>query len=295
MTKNKEINVFSVSFLDLLSGALAAVIILFIIIPKATPEAQDALDTLQQIEVSVEELEDLIELARNSIPTEIYDQIMAEVNRLNQLLEELRYQLNELQEELARCRNELARCIEEQNQLQQSIDRLTREIHQANERISELELELHQTQVMDGISDIFFGVNAKLGVVCSWDEDTDVDLWMRNNATNEWINYRNQTTSFGVLMEDITSRGSREDFYELIFQSDIVSGSYEIFVHLFSTLSSANVTGAILMFPGHRNEIRIDYGPIMLRSGLLRESDPPEGGVRVGTLTITENNISLQR
>ena len=40
----KEINIFSISFLDLLSGALGAVIILYIIIPKLNAEEIELLD-----------------------------------------------------------------------------------------------------------------------------------------------------------------------------------------------------------------------------------------------------------
>ena len=42
----KEINIFGTSFLDLLSGALGAVIILFIIVPKMSVQQQEALQEL---------------------------------------------------------------------------------------------------------------------------------------------------------------------------------------------------------------------------------------------------------
>lgn len=45
MRKRREINAFSISFLDLLSGALGAVIILYVAIPKNVPEvAKDQID-----------------------------------------------------------------------------------------------------------------------------------------------------------------------------------------------------------------------------------------------------------
>ena len=46
----QEINIFGTSFLDLLSGALAAVIILFIIIPKMTKEDVELLEKVKEIQ-----------------------------------------------------------------------------------------------------------------------------------------------------------------------------------------------------------------------------------------------------
>ena len=37
MARRREVNVFSLSFLDLISGALGAVIILYVAVPKANP------------------------------------------------------------------------------------------------------------------------------------------------------------------------------------------------------------------------------------------------------------------
>ena len=57
----KEINIFGTSFLDLLSGALAAVIILFIIVPKMTQENIDAIEKVKKIEAVVESIDVALE------------------------------------------------------------------------------------------------------------------------------------------------------------------------------------------------------------------------------------------
>ena len=51
--KRKEINVFGTSFLDLLSGALAAVIILFVIVPKGVSINPDLIKEVKEIEAII--------------------------------------------------------------------------------------------------------------------------------------------------------------------------------------------------------------------------------------------------
>lgn len=55
MKKRREINAFSISFLDLLSGALGAVIILYVAIPKNPPADPDKVDK-SVVEAYVQEL-----------------------------------------------------------------------------------------------------------------------------------------------------------------------------------------------------------------------------------------------
>ena len=51
MKKRREINVFSISFLDLLSGALGAVIILYVALPKNVPQVDDSVKIMLQKDV----------------------------------------------------------------------------------------------------------------------------------------------------------------------------------------------------------------------------------------------------
>lgn len=54
MRKRREIQLFSISFLDLLSGALGAVIILYVAIPKNKPVEVDPTDKIVREQLSVE-------------------------------------------------------------------------------------------------------------------------------------------------------------------------------------------------------------------------------------------------
>ncbi len=66
MRKRREIPLFSISFLDLLSGALGAVIILYVAIPKNVPvkdriEDNSVVETMKELKVTQDELKKLKE------------------------------------------------------------------------------------------------------------------------------------------------------------------------------------------------------------------------------------------
>ena len=95
----KEINIFGTSFLDLLSGALGAVIILFIIVPKMSVQQQEALQELETLNVQVEQLSDLMEQLENSVPQELYQQIEQQLEDMQSTITTLTAQVEQLQSE----------------------------------------------------------------------------------------------------------------------------------------------------------------------------------------------------
>ena len=72
MKKRKEINAFSVSFLDILAGALGAVIILFIVVPKIDLQDIQKLKTLEDLEMQVQSMDSLLQIVETSIPEADY-------------------------------------------------------------------------------------------------------------------------------------------------------------------------------------------------------------------------------
>ena len=292
MAGKKHINVFSVSFLDLLSGALAAVIILFIIIPKTTVEQQEVNETLEQIDVNIEEIQDILETVSENIPAEIYQQIEEQIDQLRNLNEELRQQVEQLQMELTQTISDLEECEQERLRQEENIEELTEQLESAQAQIEHLEQQIAESP---GISDKFFGLDAELGVVAEWSEDLDVDLWLRDNNTDQWCSYQNRETHFGILSEDVRSQPEGQELYELIYQRTLRPGTYDIWVHMYSTTGTATVSGYAILNPGRYNEQKITYGPITLQNRNNRPPSPPRGGSKVGTLTVTETSISLER
>lgn len=109
----KDIQVFGLSFLDLLSGALAAVIILFVVVPKMSSDEQAILDEMEQLEMDVESFRAVMEELKSSIDADVYAQVMQTIddmeNHLNQLSEQVASQ-QELIAELEKYRDWMAQC-----------------------------------------------------------------------------------------------------------------------------------------------------------------------------------------
>ena len=296
----KEINIFGTSFLDLLSGALAAVIILFIIVPKMTSEQQSALEEIERMNVQMEDLNHLMERLQNSVPQDVYEEIQAQMEALRNTADELREQAQQMQERLAAAESEnqrLRRELEQRQDVRQQNEQLQRQNEQLQQRISQLEAQLQQQRPSpgQGISDgKVFGMNAELGVVCQWPENVDVDLYVKNLSTGDICYYGAKNQPFGSLMEDITSRTSPDDDrYELLYQNKIIPGSYQIYVNIYYGTNNhwdgtpAHVEGYIVMFPGKPNQIKIPYQPVVLTQG--------GQNTIIGTLNVTPNQKNLQK
>ncbi len=266
----RDINIFTVAFLDLLAGALAAVIILFVVIPKMTHEQVDAVETLERLEIQAEELEALIEQAQNSIPTELYEQIQSQIEQLNSTIQELNNDINTLNSELSNCRESLREAQQEIEQLRSQISRTSSQ-------------NLNQNT---GPGQKLFGVDAKFAIVITWAADFDVDLHIVNTANNKKVFFRNMRESWGVLLSDVTERQGDEDMYELFYQNEIVPGTYDVYIHLYSNVSqSVHVSGYIAIFPFTTQEVKKD-----LSARTIRHSD---GLVKLGTVRLTSNSFSF--
>ncbi len=286
----KEINIFGTSFLDLLSGALAAFIILFVIVPKMSSEQVNALEELEQLDVQVSELRDILENARNSIPQDVYEEIECQVESMQNTISSLSNELEDMQRRLAAAEQENQSLTAENVQLRDENNRL-------RERIEQLERQTRTSSdnsSSNGISDgKVFGMNAKLGIVCMWEEkNPDVDLYVKDTSSGQVCNFNHKNTSFGNLMEDVLSRTSADDDrYELFYQPTIVPGTYEVYVNIYSGQTNwdgrpAHVNGYIVLYPGKENEKKIDYPTVtIVQKGV---------NMRIGTLVVTEHDIMLR-
>lgn len=92
MAAKREVQVFSISFLDLLSGALGAVIILFIAVPKAKGP-QEAAQKAQVIDIKAE-------ISQN-VPGNSSEELNQEINMLSAKVKQLEIENETLLEKLA--------------------------------------------------------------------------------------------------------------------------------------------------------------------------------------------------
>ena len=267
----KELNPFSVSFLDLLSGALAAVIILFIIVPKLNNQQQEILQTVDSLNVTSEQLQELIERARNSISRDLYEQMQQQLNQLNQQIEQLQQQAANLTQQLSQC--------------QQENEQLRRQLQEQKRRT--------EAVASGGPGAKMFGVNAKFAVVCMWNKDLDVDLYLKDINTNKWIYYGKPQQRFGKYLTDIRHVEPGEDIFEMIYQPDtIVPGTYEVWYHLYTgTEDTVTVRGYVVLFPFSPNEQKVKFNDKVIHHN---QSPIDGGGVKVAIIHLTQNSMNVQ-
>lgn len=133
----RKVNIFSISILDILSGALGAVIILYIILPKFNSETLEQVKELESLNatvVQVQQLEDMINQLENSVEKELFEKIEAQIKELKQTIEKLKSEVETLQRDLATAQKK----IEEQKQ---KIQDLENQIQELNEQITQLKKE----------------------------------------------------------------------------------------------------------------------------------------------------------
>lgn len=136
----KEINIFNVSFLDLLSGALGAVIILYVIIPKMSATEQETLETLQNLQVEAQEVQQMMAQLENSVDKELFAQLEEKINTMQQNIEKLTQQVTEMSAQLKDAKEKLAQCEEQLEELKQAKE----ELEEVKKRLAECEAKLAQ-------------------------------------------------------------------------------------------------------------------------------------------------------
>lgn len=151
MKNKREFNPFNISFLDVLAGALGAVIILFLIIPKIDIQDIEKLETLKALEAEISSIDSVLAVVKNSVPQEDYEaliefsgKIQAAIQQLNKEVESLQSTVsiktkenNTLRAEVIE-KNKLIKVLEEKIQNSES---LQAEINSLQSRISQLETE----------------------------------------------------------------------------------------------------------------------------------------------------------
>ncbi len=285
----KEVNIFGTSFLDLLSGALGAVIILFIIVPKMSLQQQETLQELETLNVQVGQLSELMEQLENSVSRDVFVQLQQQLDDMQNTISSLSSQVERLQAENSSLRSE----NEELREQVRRHENIEREYEDARRRIRELEERLEEQTESDGISGgKIFGINAELGIVCIWPENVDVDLYVKNMSTGEICYFAEKDRQWGSLSEDIRTRTEGDDRYELFYQREIVPGEYQIYVNIFTSENMpwngtpATVSCYAVLYPGKSNQKKINFRTVRLTQA--------QQDIYLGVLRVTNNNIYLQ-
>ena len=267
----QEINIFGTSFLDLLSGALAAVIILFVIVPKMTRENADLLRKVEEIQVIAADVDDLLDKIKNSVPREVLESLEDEMNDLKSKLEELQHKLQELEEEVKRVSDERDRWKETAAKQREELEELQARLAAAEARAKEAEEKSRTANTVEKT----LGVFAQFGILCKWSEtEADVDMGVqRFSARPEqcWRMYPSK--KWGILGEDVRERrAGEEERFELFYVPQIYADEYTFWVNVFeqSAGAAANVSCILIFHPGKPDEKRREIGPVYVTKGRIK-------------------------
>lgn len=240
--RNREINVFSMSALDLFASALGAFILLAIVIfpyfpnttrvPAPTSPAPPALDLQQQ-------------------------------------LEEVRRQLADTQRRLVEARNDAtepealrARVAEVEEQLEESQSRLAdaeanaAELNRIHDRLAAAEEQLADARELgDSLQEALTEERRRkfLLVTISWDRTDDVDLHVVDPRGNEYYYAERRYADSAAQFEEDTIAGPGNEVW---LHPRVEPGEYAIYYRLFNQQSnSVDVRGSVVHSDG-REELQ---------------------------------------
>ena len=261
---SKEINIFNISFLDLLSGALGAVIILYVIIPKLTQEQVQELIELETLREQVQNVDDIIEELENSIPRELYEQIESQFQALREQIEQIRQTVTQLESRIENLQNQLSECQQAQQQLQQQVQELEEQVENLKKQLQQCQIENQslqsqnnnlQNQVQDltpyknwmdnyeftpdsprppkDCNECIDPIDITFIVVSiNWEtQKQDIDLWVIDpNGKKFYYSKKKHTGIRGLLSVDDTDGPGLEVFQVV----RAYPGDYKVYYHLYS-------------------------------------------------------------
>lgn len=106
----KQVNPFSIAFLDVMACALGAVLLLYVIVPKVSSEEVEAIREHREI---IDQIDSILERLEASVERDLYVQILREVEELQQQIEAMAAENRELQESLTEAQETIDQYINE--------------------------------------------------------------------------------------------------------------------------------------------------------------------------------------
>lgn len=292
----KELNVFSISFLDLLSGALGALIIMFIVVPKMTSEQQETIETMDELNVQAAEVAEMIEELENSVPREVLEELTQQMEQLQETAQQAREVAEQLQEENERLTSEMESERRARYEAEAAAHRARAEAAQSEQEATEARRAAAAAEAAaaggGGAGAEMFGVSAEFAVVSKWTENLDVDLYLHDLGSGQWCHYQATNPGFAKYLADIQSRENQDDSgYEMIFQQQLKPGTYEVWLHLYSTSGTSSVESYAVFYPYTEREDKHEFSTISIN----HTSKPTQGGgYKLGTITLTAGGMTVR-
>ena len=257
----RELNIFNVSFIDLLSGALAAVVILLLIIPKSSYENQEIQEIIAELELDVSRITELVNNELMNISAEVYQELLGLVEEMESTIEGLKSTILTQNQYIAELENNVEIMTAENERLQQALDAMNNRYNELEAAHSELQADLNSDNIQAGSKSLkfLFGTNADFAILYRWSEDLDFDIYLKENITGEVCYFRNTPTSFARLLEDI-QKSTGEEGSEVIYMglNELKTGNYTLMVKVYTEGGRSTPKGQIFLYPNSSRERKID-------------------------------------
>ena len=216
---SREINIFSMSALDLFASALGAFILIAIILFPYFPNTGDSPERVAEVRAELAQVQQELQ------------QTQADLRECRSEVEQLLDQLQQSQSSLQTCRSELERIQEDLQQVQSSLPACRSQLAQAETQLDSCQEELKRRFLL---------------ILMSWSTRDDVDLHIIDPRGREYYYAaRSFSGSAAKLEEDnITGPGN-----EIWLHPEATPGDYRILYNLFSRRSGGsrvNVRGSML-------------------------------------------------
>lgn len=311
----KEINPFSIAFLDLMSGALAAVIILFVIVPKSDFKVDLIDDNFKAINTGFAEIDSIISSWMDVMSEEEIAFILDKTSKLQESFKELEESSRVLQVRLDETKQENKQLNMRLNLAERKLEQLKKNEpaqpkiastakSPANKNAAQAQQEsfTQTTEAtskdanparVEGKGDFLFGINAPFATMITWEDNTyDITLHFKDEK-GTICDYYQRKTSFAQWVK-LPSRFTSTP-YQAIIQSELAPGTYEIHAHIKKPRKGGkiNISGFVAINPEGGSPKKIDLGQIE-----ITESLPPHRSgatTKIGTVVITENDIKWSR
>ncbi len=305
---------FNMSFIDLLAGALGAVVMLFIIIPKVDIEQMEELEALAAAEFEIKSLDSLLIMVKSSVPDSDYTAIIEQTQRLQMTIGNLRKDVNELQ-------GQLSQKIQEKKQLEQQLSKLENQNEALRKKVSDLQKRQPKSEEKEvpekaplaenqpdkeeedysepidttpGIGDFQMGFNPPLTVMIEWEsKDHWVHLYMKPKDSNFWCFYQSKrrVTPFGKWAR---FKFKKTPYEAIVQDQELTQGEYEIYAQLDKPRSGGEtiIQGFIAANPKEGVPQMIRFGDIKVQSTPPPYHRKATGDALLGYLTIQDNKIT---
>ena len=260
MRRAKEIHLVNISFIDMLAGALGAVMILFIIVPKVSFSDLEKIKTLDSLAINKANMDSMLVSLKSVVPEKEYQDLIQSSATLQASIEALKVDVDNVQSALKRKTDQYNNVAKKYDQAMTNINSLNAQLKNApsatqyNKMATELKAakaakveklpskpapsnkpiasapvvsskkEPDAAAVRDetpGIGDAIFGIDPPLTIMINWEDKSDkVHLYMRQSGTSNWVFYQTKRRRASFGTWDNSLRKLTSKPFEAIVQKD---------------------------------------------------------------------------